>query len=37
MKSSSPYFPTFLTYQSETIDNQKRISDIFNNYFEYQW
>ena len=25
--------PTLLTFQNETIDNPKRIANIFNNYF----
>ena len=33
MKSLSSYSPSLLTYESETIDNPKRISNIFNNYF----
>ena len=33
IKSSSPYSPRLLTYQNETIDNTKRISNIFSNYF----
>ena len=33
MKSYSLYFPMILTYLSETIDNPKRISYIFKNYF----
>ena len=32
-KISSPYSPMLLTYQSETIDNTKRLSNIFNNFF----
>ena len=33
MKSSSLIPPTLLTFQNETIDNPKRIANIFNNYF----
>ena len=33
MRSSSSIIPTLLTFQNETIDNPKRIPNIFNNYF----
>ena len=33
MKSSSLIPPTLLTFQNETIDNPKRVANIFNNYF----
>ena len=33
MKRSSSITPTLLTFQNETIDNPKRIANIFNNYF----
>ena len=33
MRSSSSITPTLLTFQNETIDNPKRIANIFNNYF----
>ena len=33
MRSSSSITPTLLTFQNETIDNSKRIANIFNNYF----
>ena len=33
MSGSSSITPTLLTLQNETIDNQKRIASIFNNYF----
>ena len=33
MKSLPSYSPSLLTYESETIDNPKRMSNIFNNYF----
>ena len=33
MRSSSSITPTSLTSQNETIDNPKRIANIFNNYF----
>ena len=33
MRSSSSITSTLLTFQNETIDNPKRIANIFNNYF----
>ena len=33
IKSSLQMTPTLLTFQNETIDNPKRIANIFNNYF----
>ena len=33
MRSSSSTTPTLLTFQNETIDNPKKIVNIFNNYF----
>ena len=33
MKSSSSNSPTLHTFQNEDIDNPKRITNIFNNYF----
>ena len=33
MRSSSSITPTLLTFQNETIDNSKKIANIFNNYF----
>ena len=33
MRSSSSITPILLTFQNETIDNPKRITNIFNNYF----
>ena len=33
IRSSSSITPTLLTFQNETIDNPKRIANIFNNYF----
>ena len=33
MRSSSLITLTLLTFQNETIDNLKRIANIFNNYF----
>ena len=33
MRSSSSSTPTLLTSQNETIDNPKRVANIFNNYF----
>ena len=32
MRSSSSITPTLLTFQNETIDNPKRIENIFNNF-----
>ena len=33
MRCSSLITPTLLTFQNETIDNPKRVANIFNNYF----
>ena len=33
MRRSSSVTSTLLTFQNETIDNPKRIANIFNNYF----
>ena len=33
MRSSWSITPTLLTFQNETIDNSKRIANIFNQYF----
>ena len=33
MRRSSSITPTLLTFQNETIDNPKKIVNIFNNYF----
>ena len=33
MRRSSSITPTLLTFQNETIDDPKRIANIFNNYF----
>ena len=33
MRNSSSITPTLLTVQNETVDNLKRIGNIFNNYF----
>ena len=32
MRSSSSITPTLLTFQNETIDNSKRIANVFDNY-----
>ena len=34
MRSSSSITPTLPTFQNETIDNPKRITNIFNIYFQ---
>ena len=33
MRNSSSISPTLLTFQNETIDNPKRMANIFHNYF----